>query len=162
VFGSTLRANENKIGINGLKERAMSHALAITKTDDLEESNEYRQACAIAERQQKTLISLCPDIETAPFMRAGETMFMWGVFSAMTGSEERSEKLLTTYLYRHSGVDYDLSAEQAELTASTARMTPLLREIARCGEYAYRKNDDEQFIHIAQLMLREMEIAPRQ
>lgn len=140
----------------------MSHAFAMTKTDDFEESKEYHQACDIAERQLKKLISRCPGIETAPFMKAGETMFMWGVFSAMTGSDERSEKLLTTYLHRHAGVDYDLSAEQAKLTASTARMTPLLREIARCGEYAYRKNDDEQFIHIAQLMLREMETAPRQ
>ncbi|WP_133624445.1 hypothetical protein [Phyllobacterium brassicacearum] len=138
--------------------RAMPHAFAMKKSDEFDDSTEYHQACGIVERQFLKLTSLCPGIATAPFMKAGEAMFMWGVFSAMTGSDERSEKLLTTYLHRHAGVDYDLSVEQAHLTASTARMTPLLREISRCGEFAYRENDDELFVHIAQLFLKEMGI----
>jgi hypothetical protein len=143
------------------KEHAMAHVSARHNAASLGDAMAYRQACAIIERQFQKLTALCPGIETAQFMQAGETIFMWGVFSAMTGSDKRSRKLLANYLHKHAKMAYNLSEAHATRTAAASKWDPMVKEISDRGRQAYRDRDDEHLVRIAPYLLVWMGITPR-
>lgn len=118
-------------------------------------AKEYRQACAIIERLFKKLTVQCPGIEDTPFLRTGEAWFVWGLFTAMTGSDHRSETLLRTYLHNKHGLRHADAAAHARCIAVTTNLnSPLFHGVSRCGSDAYRNNDDTQLVHVAHMMLK--------
>jgi hypothetical protein len=142
------------------KQQAIAHISARNKADNLGDAKAYREACAIVERQLQKLTEFCPGIETARFIQAGETIFMWGVFSAMTGSDKRSRKLLANFLHRHAKMDYNLSEAHATRTAAASKWDPMVKEISDRGRQAYRDHDDEHLIRIAPYLLAWTGITP--
>lgn len=138
--------------------KAMTQSAARNKADNIGDAKAYRQACAIVERQFRKLNEVCPGIESAHLVQAGETMFMWGLFSEMTGDDARSRKLLAKYLREYAKMDSELSECHAELTASAAKWNDLVKEVSDRGRQAYTKNDDDHLGRIALFLLEHMGI----
>lgn len=124
-------------------------------------AEEYRQAVAIVERLFKQTSIQCPDIEDTPFSRTAEAWFVWGLFTAMTGSDQHSETLLRIYLHKKHGLSYADAAVHARCIGNTANLdSPLFHAVARCGSDAYRDNNDTQLVEIVQMMLKAMTMEP--
>jgi hypothetical protein len=143
------------------KEHAMAHVSTRHNSGSLGDAKAYRDACAIIERQFQKLTMLRPGMETAQFMQVGETIFLWGVFSTMTGSYKRSRKLLANYLHRHNKMAYNSSESYATRTAAASKWDPMVREIADRGRRACRDRNDEHLVRIAPYLLVWMGITPR-
>lgn len=137
-------------------------APASSKADDFDGAKKCRQAGAIVERLLKKVIVQCPGIEDTPFLKTGEAWFVWGLFTAMTSSDQRSESLLRTYLHNKHGLsDVDAAAHARCIAHAASLNSPLFNAVSHCGNVAYQENDDEQLVRIAQTVLRAMTMAPR-
>lgn len=116
----------------------------MSSTQNINDAKAYRQACAFADRQMHKLMEICPEASGTEVLRSGETMLMWGVFSELTGDDDRSFRLLTRYLREQAKVDPDLSEAQAGLVATASKWNDMVKEISKRGRLAFLENDDDQ------------------
>jgi hypothetical protein len=115
----------------------------MSHTQNINDAKAYRQACALADRQIKKLMEICPEAQGSSVMNSGETMFMWGVFSEMTGDSLRSFHLLARYLREHAKVDPELSQAQAGIIAAASNWDDMVKEVSNHGRKAYKENSDD-------------------
>lgn len=86
-------------------------------------------------------------------MQIGETWFVWGIFSAITGDRPRQQKLLADYLTRKIRPRGDIAKIVRDTLALDSEGNQLFNAISTAGRQAYHEDGDHHLSKIAAIFL---------